>query len=257
MTNKIKNRMVSLLLVVITVLSMIPTCVTNAATGYNGGGGAQTVENMNVYSDAACTSKKGSLYDNEAFTVLYGYGNGLYYIEYSTPSGSKEGYISLGQHDYINDYTNNTCVATVNVNTYVYYGNNATTYVRAGTVYTSERVVVYSRYADWSYIEYNTSTGRKRGYVPASSLTYYNEPAVYEDFYLDNLGTTKWISGYYDVYTGLSYRFDKAGSVRDESVVVRATVATDLEGGYADFIEYNVAGTNQKKTGFIFYNIYN
>ena len=83
MTNKIKNRMVSLLLVVITVLSMIPTCVTNAATGYNGGGGAPTVENMNVYSDAACTSKKGSLYDNEAFTVLYGYGNGLYYIEYS------------------------------------------------------------------------------------------------------------------------------------------------------------------------------
>ena len=81
--------------------------------------------------------------------------------------------------------------------------------------------------------------------MPASSLTYYNEPAVYEDFYLDNLGTTKWISGYYDVYTGLSYRFDKAGSVRD------------VEGGYADFIEYNVAGTNQKKTGFIFYNVYN
>lgn len=242
------TRILALVLAVMAVLTALPfgSIVASAATTYNGGYGI-TVGEMTVYSDAACTTYKGKLYDNESFTVLNKISNSVFNIEYSTSNGPKEGYIRVDNDwNSIQDRTSNSCVAVAKAATNVYYGNSSSTYLRAGSVSAGERVVVVSKYGSWAYIEYNTNSGRKRGFVASSSLTYYNEPSSYGDFFLDNYADPDAVGNSYTVYAGPTYRYAAVGSVSAEDVILYGAD----NGGY--FIVYSVSGSSQLKSGFIF-----
>lgn len=248
---KLKKRLVFVVVAIILILPMVPTNIVNAAT-YNGGYGI-TVNAMTVYSNIECTVKKGSLDDNEGFTILYEYSNNVYYIQYSTANGAKEGYIKTSNLNSIRDYTSSSCVAQANISTDVYYGNNSSVYLKAGSVDAGELVAVISQCDNWLYIEYNTVSGRKRGYVLASNFTKFNPPVSYGNFYLDKSGTTLYV-GSYTVYSGPTYRYIKVGSVSNENILLMQRITENTEGGVIYFIVYNVTGSSQKKSGFIFIN---
>lgn len=125
--------------------------------------------------------------------------------------------------------------------------------MQVGTVYTSDIVAVLSVSGNWTYIEYDTTSGRKRGYVAWGNLQYFDDGVNYwSDFYFNDSGYTQYVSGYHTVYAGPSYRYFNVGSVSNENVIIKGVFQRNTEGAPAYFVEYNVTGTSQKKTGFIF-----
>lgn len=247
---KLKMRIFALLMALATVLS-IPTVPVHAATTNDGLG--SVMSNTTVYQNSNLTNAIGTVYAYETFTVLdWSYNSNwdkICHIEYSTSNGPKIGYVLTNSED-----TMYTCVARVNYNTTVYYGNNTSLYMSAGTVYTNERVVVLGESGGWSYIEYNTSSGRKRGYVVTSSLGGYSTPDYgWHGFYLNSGGYTKYISGSYTTYSGYNTTYTKVGSVSNENVQVHYTLQPGNEGVCALFVTYQVNGTSQRKSGWIVY----
>ena len=254
MTKNLKTRIVSMVVALAVILSVMPATLANAAGMYDGGLG-MTYLQTTVYKDQGCTTYQGYLYEAEIFTILNKYSNGVWYIRYSMSSGPKTGYIDPKNYKYPPaDSSNNSCVAQPKGYTAVYYGNSSTEYVRAGYVDEEELVVVLAQSGGWSYIEYDTTAGRKRGYVVSSNLTVFNAPSQYGEFYMNSAGTTMYVTGPYNVYSGINDVYTTIGSVSDMNV----TVLADLTQKNSDppdsiyYIEYDVTGTSQKKAGFIF-----
>lgn len=250
------RRLWSLTLTIVTILATIFIAPIKAnATTYDGGY-AITINQRTVYKDEACTIYKGKLFACESFTVIERLSNNtVYKVEYSTSNGAKDGYIRVD--DAISDRSYNSCIAIMNGNTDVYYGNNRNTYLKSGSVSAGERVVIVCRDSVWSFIEYNTLKGRKRGYVLNSSLTAYNPPQYSET---PNFGpraiepTERTISKYCVVYGGPSRQYAQIGSVstkdsKPEQVILRGIHFCGDEAAY--FIEYSVTGSSQKKCGYI------
>ncbi len=247
-----KKKLLSILATLVIIVSSFSPITTYATENYNGGL-AITTAGMYVYSDVACTTVKGSLDDNEGITVLNVISSNKYYIQYSTASGAKEGYI---QTNYIRDYTPNTCVGVANFNATVYAGNNTSTYTVVGSIDSGEQVAVLGiAGSGWYYIEYNTSAGRKRGFVQSAALTNYNVPASFLENYLNHTGTTKYV-GNYTVYSGPTYRYTQVGSVGYENVISYGRFATNSEDDVY-FIVYTVTSTGKLKSGFVFANLGN
>lgn len=220
-----------------------------------GSGWGITPHEVTVYDDEACTVYKGKLFAGEAFTVFGQSDNDycVYEIEYSTSNGPKRGYIDILNTDVevdIYDY----CVAVVNSSASVYYGKSTSTYVRAGSVSSGENVVVLHKADDdnWAYIEYNTTSGRKRGFVQKSCLTCYNEREYYESCPIDDYGSGIYVVGDQTVYAGPSSQYVAVGSVDHDELVTYYDSFYNIEGRLMYFITYTVAGTNQLKSGFIF-----
>lgn len=246
------KRFCSLVLALVTIFTTAFAVPVKADAATYDGGYAITYGERTVYSDTACTTYKGKLYAGESFTVLGRLSNNtVYWIEYSTSGNPKEGYIKVDSA--MKDMSYLSCVATMNSATNVYYGNSSSTYLKSGSVSAGERVVEVSRYGGWSFIEYNTTNGRKRGYVLTSSLTAYNRPENDADFYFGPEGseTTRTISNYCKVYGGPSNKYAPVGSVGStaEVVTVRGTYMYNNIWSY--FIEYSVSGSSQKKCGYI------
>lgn len=85
------NKLLALYLVIASMLSA--TVATAKAEDYSSGGYALSTANQTVYqSNSTSSAQVGTLYALEGFTILYGVGNNLY-IEYSTSSGAKRGYL--------------------------------------------------------------------------------------------------------------------------------------------------------------------
>ncbi len=251
-STKIKKRIFSLVMALVTVLSIsyMPTSV-QAATNHDGLG--STPRNLTVYHDSSLNSPTGTVFANETFTVLDWYydndWNKVGHIEYSTAGGMKSGYV-VGIHED----TTYTCVATANSYAVVYYGNNTSTYKTAGSISANEKVVVLGESGGWSYIEYNTTSGRKRGYVYTSCLYSHRTPSYgWQGFYLNSNGSTKYISGSYTIYSGPKTTYTTVGSVSNENVQVYYTLQPGSQGVCALFVSYNVTGTSQRKTGWIVY----
>lgn len=251
-----KNRIrTSLLLIAVMLILTIPTVSAQAARPLIGSGLGCTTKHMTVFKDQLCKTYQGYLDDNESFTILDKFTDDTWYIVYSTASGEKSGYIQAADTNALIDYCNETGVCSPKGYTPVYYGNSASEYLRAGYVDEVATVVVLSQLGEWSYIEYDTSNGRKRGYVYTENLgRITDEPEQYGEFYLNLPKTTKYIGELHSVYAGPTYRYNKVGSVSDMEI----TILKDLTPKNAEytgstyFIEYDVTGTAQKKTGFIF-----
>lgn len=200
--------------------------------------------NISVYNAAGGT-KIGTIFNSEGFTILNTTDSLYLYVEYSTSNGAKRGYINM-QSSYNAYYA--SCPATVNRTTGVWYGNNANDYQTCGTVYNGETVAVLEKDGYWAYVEYNTNSGRKRGYVPYSYLNPYfsiSNPSIA----LSN-SSKLYISGYHNVYSGPSTQYVTVGSVNNEYVNFVRKESVGANGKTIYYISYYVTG-NKMKSGYI------
>ncbi|CDB32365.1 sH3 domain protein [Clostridium sp. CAG:575] len=165
-----KKRLLYLILALVTVLTTIPP-VTTKASSYSDGMGYTMTNRHTVYASASTSTYKGTIYAKETFTILESTGE-FYHVEYSTSSGTKEGYVKIDSD--IISYSGSTYVANVLSTSTVYFGPDSNSYETVGNIFAGEHVVVLSVGNSWNMIEYNTSSGRKRGYVPQSCLSWGN-----------------------------------------------------------------------------------
>lgn len=247
MLKSLKARLTSAIMALAMVLTIAPVLPQKvyAAEDYNGGWAIANTS-VNVYSNSSGSSKIGTIYANEGFTILSQSGNTMH-VEYSTSKGAKQGYLV---NPNITSEVNSTSVAKVTSNTNTYYGPSSSNYASAGSVYAGEFVAVLQRERGWSFIEYNTNSGRKRAYVPDSTLNCYNSHRL-SGFSLDAIssGLTVYITGTAPVYSGPSSMYPQVGSVSNETVPYCAYVG--YNGSSYWYVEYYINGTNQKKTGYV------
>ena len=159
---------------------------------YNGGLRKST-KSYDVFScdDSAIAMDIGGISANETFSLLYAYqyvdSSKSYlcaYIEYSTSSGAKRGYVYYPE--FISDTagTNGvTSIARMKNSATVYYGEDTSSYAAAGSISSGEFVSVICKKSDWVYVEYNTNSGRKRGYISSGYLDYHVSGLYYRDTY--------------------------------------------------------------------------
>lgn len=177
---KIQKQLFAIVLVILISLGMIPVISTSAAENYDGGW-AFSKANHTVYNAPSGGSAIGSI-GREGITVLSRTGN-VYYIEYSTSNGPKRGYIRNPNLD--TSCLSSSCVAKITIGSNLYYGPNTSIYAATGgSVSAGEYVSVISKENNWVYVEYNTNSGRKRGYMPYANLSCYNRPTYFADFYM-------------------------------------------------------------------------
>lgn len=243
------KQLLAICLTIAIVLSM--TVVNVSAEDYSSGGFALSTANQTVrQSNSASSAAVGTLYAFEGFTILYGVGNNLY-IEYSTPSGAKRGYLVNPQVDW--RWTDTSAAAYVKSSTNLYYGPNTSKYDVAGTVFAGEFVAVLAakKETGWAYVEYNTTAGRKRGYMPTSSLTIYNSRTFQGSFCIVSPNPTS-VSGTMNVKSGPGDNYPTIGYVSNENIH-RGTIFNLYDNYAYQFIEYTVDSTGKVKSGYISY----
>ena len=252
MTKKIKleKRLLSLAIALAMLFCILPPASANAATGFDGKWAMTESNSVPVYGNSSLTSRIGAVNSTEGFSLLYWYDyNGTCaYIEYSTSSGAKRGYIRWDGGNMF--YQDPSCVALVTRNCNLYYGTNTSAYQVSGSVSSGEIVAVLAKNDDWVYVEYNSPSGRKRGYMSYSNLDCYNRPSWFKDLYTyQNSGYDKPVSGTYNVRSGPSTQYPAVGTISNE--VVKAFDTYTIGGVHVwTYIEYNTAN-GQKKSGFV------
>lgn len=205
--------------------------------------------NISVQScdDFQISTSLGSIYEGEGVTLLYDYGitdskGNTYrvaYIEFSSPSGTKRGYMYANQLD---NASYSTSVARVITTSNIISGpTNA--YSTIGAVAYKEFVSIIGKMNNTIYVEYNTITGRKRGYMPFDCVVPYKEGIYYPDFYYPSSNNIKKVNGNYDVYFGPNTNYSAVGSVSYENVFYLTA-----ENGFA-YIEYSTS--SGAKRGYI------
>lgn len=211
-----------------------------------------------VYSceDPSTAVDIGGISALEGVTRLYeftAYGKNILFIEYSTSSGAKRGYVYNPNFTY----PFNTCVGRMTMGCNVYYGPSEKSYYcrfdgctfgKAGFVAEGEYVAILAKNGSDLFIEYNTSAGRKRGVVNSNYVYRYNTPVNFADvpFYggasLMGCGTNV------PVYSGPSSAYPVIGTISNEDVYL------DLQNHYNGYrlVQYRVNGTNTIKTGYAY-----
>ena len=166
--NHAKFRYFKVVLALLLLLSTFPFLIGNAAYNNCCGLAKAVFDNLPVY-DSSIQSEgniKDYIFPNETFTILCKDGNS-YFISYSTANGPTLGYVFTG---FMFD-TYSTCMGIVTSYSSVYYGPDTTTYERSGSVNSGEYVAILASESNWYFIEYDTSNGRKRAYVPAQNVS--------------------------------------------------------------------------------------
>lgn len=252
---KLRRKLITLVLAIVTIISVMPGNMAFAAeisSNQYYGGWQIADKNYTVYSSTQWTNAIGTIFKDEGFTILMqDYPSGYLWVEYSTSSGAKRGYIKVPIDDAV---ARGDAVAQVAVTSTVYYGRTDYSgtygaYQSAGTVYAGEFVAIVAKNDDWAYIEYNTTVGRKRGYVKYSNLTVYNRPGLYPDIYYYYDEISQYKSGRQYVYSGPTKMYAQVGWVENENVTVFYT--GEMNGHNFQYIEYSSGG--QTKSGFLIY----
>lgn len=247
---KFTTRFLALALCLVTVLTIVPAMRANAAAPYHNGGLGIARTQQTVWTDTSTNTRVGSIYAHEGFTILENWGSAYVRVEYSTSSGTKTGYIVNP-----NIWTDsNSCVASVNTSSNVYYGQEgAYLYRKVGAVSAGEDVVVLASQAGWDYIEYNTTSGRKRAYIEHSKLTWRNNPATVRDLPCNEHYPDKYInvSNGTTVYAGPSEQYFRVGTVSTSDNPLYYCWEFSQFGSTYVYVEYEVDGSNIKKSGFI------
>lgn len=254
MTKKLTSipfRLLAIALMLVTVFTMLPVTQAHAASEiayYNGGLGT-TYTNHDVFQEESLSTKKGSVSAHETFTILK-VCNNAYYINYSTPNGYKEGYISKDL--VIADEIAFTCVGWVNTSCTVYYYSRDA--VTAGSVSAGEFVTVLASNPDgYLYIEYNTNSGRKRGYVPYNAVNMYrgsNNQYLLSEYMADSASYSRTYSGSTNVYRLPTDLYSSIGSISNESIIVMSQFTKF--GNTWQYIRYHYGNsTGPWKSGYI------
>lgn len=215
---------------------------------------ATTELDVRTCDDFNLTAPVGTLFKHEGCTMIFHYdfvdGDRSYhvaYIEYSTSSGTKRGYV---YNQYLS-FPVETCVAVMKERADVYAGPNSN-YASIGAIAGSEFVSIIAKEGDDIYVEYNTSGGRKRGYIKYSQVNPYNRPSVFPDFYAD--GVQAYIlDERCVVYGGPNSNYSELGAVRNEEVTCFNTNKSNNNEYTFEYtcIEYTVSSTGQRKRGYV------
>lgn len=244
--NHAKFRYFKVVLALLLLLSTFPFLIGNAAYNNCCGLDKAVFDNLPVY-DSSIQSEgniKDYIFPNETFTILCKDGNS-YFISYSTANGPTLGYVFTG---FMFD-TYSTCMGIVTSYSSVYYGPDTTTYERSGSVNSGEYVAILASESNWYFIEYDTSNGRKRAYVPAQNVSIqYAEDSNIPLF--GNVCGELTISSKINVRQGPSTLYSVYGSVSNQKA--------DLLKVEDDFyyIRYSL-NSGKLKTGYIAISDYN
>lgn len=240
----------------------IPASVVSSYSGgtpneedfYGGYCYATTELDVRTCDDFNLTAPVGTLFKHEGCTMIFHYdfvdGDRTYhvaFIEYSTSSGVKRGYV---YNKYLS-FPCETCVAVMNEKATVYAGPNSN-FASIGSISKGEFISIIAKESDDIYVEYNTTNGRKRGYIKYSQVTPYHRPAVFPDFYTN--GTQSHIvDERVVVYGGPNSNYAELGAVRNEEVTCFNTNKTNTDEYTFEYtcIEYTVGTTGQRKRGYV------
>lgn len=198
-----------------------------------------TGPDLDIYATA------GSLGAGESLTVLGEIVGSYVYVEYSTSSSSKRGYILTSRLNG-NKYGVLGKVYQSSVN--VYAGPSIDIYYKCGSVYDNEVVVILEKgvhdATSWYYIEFNTSTGRKRGYVPQSTINMMG--SSYVNTFSGDLGYAV-AEQDLAVRYGPHHSYPQIGSISAKEVITR--LRDNVGGANYTYIEYQYSGG--KKRGYV------
>lgn len=215
---------------------------------------ATTELDVRTCDDFDLTAPVGTLFKHEGCTMIFHYEfskeNKTYhvaYIEYSTSSGTKRGYV---YNQYL-VFPVDTCVAVMKEKANVYAGPNSN-YASIGAVGNGEFVSIIAKESEDIYIEYNTNSGRKRGYIKYSQVTTYNRPTSFQDFYTNGI-KSHIVDERCAVYGGPNSNYSELGAVRNEEVTCFKTNKNNVDEYTFEYtcIEYTVSSTGQRKRGYV------
>lgn len=233
--------------------SSVASITSNSLTEEDFFGGychATTELDVRTCDDFSLTAPVGTLYKNEGCTFLFSYkmgANEIAFIEYSSSSGTKRGYV---YSKYLR-FPCETIVCIAKENLKVYAGPSTSTYAQLGSIYITELISVLAKEGSWIYVEYNTSSGRKRGYVDWNKVDPrdYTVGTSFNDFYTTPANATCHIvNESVNVYGGPTKDYAKIGTVNNENVTCFRT--NDSVFGFT-CIEYVVSTTGLLKRGYI------
>lgn len=201
----------------------------------------------------ANTAPVGTLYKNEGCTFLFSYlvnGKNIAFIEYSSPSGTKRGYVYA---DYLK-FTCETIVCVAKEKVPVYGTPDFTSSANFGTIYTNELMSLIAKDGNIIYVEYNTPKGRKRGYVDWNKVDPrdYKSGTKFDDFYITPTDSACHINDEsidVPVYGGPSTAYAKIGTVNCENITCFWTNENPAKP--LTCIEYIVTTTGLQKRGYI------
>ncbi len=248
--NGILRKMLTLVLTFATVIALIPVTRVRAAE-FSGCLGSVGSNSHTVWTTSGATTKKGTIFAGETFTVISKEGD-AYLIEYSTSNGTKQGYLLKDSDVFIHSY--GTCLASMKETATVYYGPNSSTYEVAGTVFAGENVVVIETDYTWDCIEYNTTSGRKRGYILSSQANCPNKrfssiPAI--TVFNTRLPEYVYVSGRTVVRSGPNTTFPEIGAVNTGDNPILYAKLHSSGGHKYYYIRYTVDSSGKYKTGYI------
>ena len=190
-----------------------------------------------VYSGPDTTTAViGTVFEQEGVTQFTLEENGHHFIEYSTPEGAKRGYVLSSN---LIQKEGGLAIASTAADVYYTYSLES----KAGAIYANEYVTILQKNDQRSYIEYNTTRGRKRGYVSNSSLQFLgvgNVPAL-PNYSEEALMPTETMN----VYFGPSDQYAVVGSINKGERVTRLSSPTFNTGNYS-FIQYSTAEDPQR-----------
>lgn len=175
-SKKVVTRFFSFLIALVMLMGVIPAMSASAAeVNTNNANYLQScwgIANSRLVVYDEYRNQIGAIAAGEGFTVL---GNDIignhetaYLINYSTSSGAKNGYVIYGSPCTL--VTSSTCAGYVTSAATVYYGKNNSNYQTVGSVSAGEYVSILAESSGQYYIEYNTNSGRKRGWCATSSI---------------------------------------------------------------------------------------
>lgn len=251
----IKKKIITFVLSIAALISALPisSSVAFAADNYNGGWAlVRNSSGQEVFNESSLKTHKGTVYAGEGVTVLRVSGNSAE-IQYSTSGNPKTGFVPVSSLD--TTLLANTCVAKVSNSSKIYYGNSSS-YSTCGSVSSGELVAILAKNGSWVYVEYNTTSGRKRGYMLYSNLSCYNRPGSFPDIYTYNnsgKGTHRYPQGS-KIYSGPSYQYTTVTTLKQTvDLVYYASYRNPVFASGSieyEYVEY-VDSDGVRKSGFI------
>lgn len=207
--------------------------------GHNYSDSELTVKSCYLFDNAI---NSGTIYSGEGFTELQRYyedGKYVSLVEFSTPSGTKRGFVNSSSMHI--STVNNSTVARVIADSSPAYAGTDSSYVKLGGVYKNEFVAVLAVSNGYAFVEYNTTSGRKRGYVRYSDLSNYCVRPYSKNLTHQSLKkATKELT----VYGGPNSDYASIGTIFNQEVVS----FIDTERNYS-YIEYTTS--NGAKRGYV------
>ena len=236
--------------------SLIDTSVSTSEEDFYGefayAKNALQIRSTQNFNDSV--SNFGSMSQYEGMTLLYSYdyfGDRISFVEYSTATGTKRGYVYESEIE--KPLSNKSCVARLYAKTSVYAGTNFNVYSDIGVIGTNELVAILAKEDNRLYVEYNTTGGRKRGYITTSGIIYYHRPERFPDFYSTTHASQRnenaWITSRQTVYGGPNTTYADIGVVNNEKIINYSTNSGSSEP--LTYIEYWITNTSTKKSGYI------